>query len=178
MIFCLRRFNLYLPLALLIILTLAQGCQSADHKRRTEVATLRVHLEVNFDPTDRTKEVPIYRKNPISIPIDRSPLLTELQVKEARVVEDSIGGYALRVEFDKRGSWLLEQVTTGNRGKRLPVFCTFMSPTADAAEGRWLAAPLISKRIADGVLVFTPDASIEEARQIAVGLNNAAKKYQ
>jgi preprotein translocase subunit SecD len=177
MIFCLRRFNLYLPFAFMLVLIVVTGCQSADYKRRKEPATLRVHLETNFDPTDRTKEVPVFRKNPVNIPIDRSPLLTEMQIKEARVI-DVMGGYALRIEFDQRGSWLLEQVTTGNRSKRLPIFCTFMSPTGDAAEGRWLAAPIISQRIADGVLLFTPDASVEEAHQIAVGLNNAAKKYQ
>ena len=44
------------------------------------------------------------------------------------------------------------------------------------AEGRWLAAPRINKRIADGVLVFTPDATREEAEQIALGLNNLAQK--
>jgi hypothetical protein len=41
---------------------------------------------------------------------------------------------------------------------------------------RWLAAPVISHRIGDGVLVFTPDATREEAEEIALGLNNVAKK--
>ena len=41
---------------------------------------------------------------------------------------------------------------------------------------RWLAAPVINRRISDGVLVFTPDATREEAEEIALGLNNVAKK--
>ena len=41
---------------------------------------------------------------------------------------------------------------------------------------RWLAAPVISHRISDGVLVFTPDATREEAEEIALGLNNVSKK--
>ena len=43
---------------------------------------------------------------------------------------------------------------------------------------RWLAAPKISQPITNGLLIFTPDATEEEARQIVQGLNNAAKKYQ
>ena len=43
-------------------------------------------------------------------------------------------------------------------------------------EARWLAAPRISQRIKDGVLVFTPDATREEAERIVRGLNNVAIK--
>jgi hypothetical protein len=45
-------------------------------------------------------------------------------------------------------------------------------------ESRWLAAPVIPRRISNGVLTFTPDASREEADLIAIGLNNVAKKVQ
>jgi hypothetical protein len=41
---------------------------------------------------------------------------------------------------------------------------------------RWLAAPLISHRIANGVLAFTPDCSREEADQLVQGLNEASKE--
>ena len=44
--------------------------------------------------------------------------------------------------------------------------------------GRWLAAPLVQTHITDGLLVFTPDATREEADQIAAGLNTVAKKLQ
>ena len=37
-------------------------------------------------------------------------------------------------------------------------------------------APAVSKRISDGLFVFTPDASREEADEIVMGLNNVAKK--
>jgi hypothetical protein len=33
----------------------------------------------------------------------------------------------------------------------------------------------MNKRITDGVLVFTPDTTREEAENIALGLNNVAK---
>jgi hypothetical protein len=43
------------------------------------------------------------------------------------------------------------------------------------AIGRWLAAPLISHRMADGVLAFTPDLSRPEADQLVLGLNHVAE---
>jgi len=42
--------------------------------------------------------------------------------------------------------------------------------------GRWLAAPLINRRMADGMITFTPDASREETEKFVEGLNNSAKK--
>ena len=46
------------------------------------------------------------------------------------------------------------------------------------ANGRWLAAPLITHRIGDGVLAFTPDMSRAEADQFVLGLNNVAQFYR
>jgi hypothetical protein len=43
-------------------------------------------------------------------------------------------------------------------------------------QARWIAAPVIHGRISNGSLVFTPDASREEADEIARGLTNIAKK--
>ena len=37
---------------------------------------------------------------------------------------------------------------------------------------RWIAALLITRRIADGLLTFTPDASREEADAMVLGWNN------
>ena len=71
------------------------------------------------------------------------------------------------------GTALLEQCTTRNRGRRIAIFSQFGEKMKDY---RWLAAPVISRRITDGVLVFTPDATREEAEEIAAGLNNVAKK--
>ena len=45
-------------------------------------------------------------------------------------------------------------------------------------ETRWLAAPLITKRISDGVFIFTPDASKEETERIVNGLKNVIKQLQ
>lgn len=176
MIFWQRGFNTYLTAALFLVAFC--GCQSAEGKRRHSQATFRVHIETNLDPSGRAKSASVYRQAPVLIPIDQTPFLSEMQVKEARVKE-VVGGFAIEVQLDQRGTWLLEQYTTSNLGKRMAIFCQFMSPTKDnVGEGRWLAAPRIAHRITDGVLLFTPDATLEEAHQIVVGLNNSAKKLQ
>jgi hypothetical protein len=40
---------------------------------------------------------------------------------------------------------------------------------------RWVAAPTMTERIADGRLVFAPDATREEAERIVHGLNRVAE---
>lgn len=167
-----KRFNTYLLLALALVC----GCQSPETKRKKQFSTLRVHLEVNRDTTDRNELAPISRANPVMVNVQKSPFLTEASVKEAKVVE-VIGGFALRVGFDRQGVWLLEQYSTANLGKHVAIFSEFASPSDEKLnQGRWLAAPRINQRITDGVLVFTPDATREETEQIALGLNNLAKK--
>ena len=71
------------------------------------------------------------------------------------------------------GTVLLEECTAANRGRRIAIFSQFGEKIKDY---RWLAAPVITRRISDGVLVFTPDATREEAEEIALGLNNVSKK--
>jgi hypothetical protein len=103
--------------------------------------------------------------------------LTEARVTEARVV-DGVGGFAIRLQFDRQGTWLLESNSTANRGRRFAIFCVFNDlQNPKVVVGRWLAAPMIT-RITNGVLQFTPDATLEEAHQIVRGLNNVAKKLQ
>lgn len=173
MMFRSNRFNTYL---LVMALALVCGCKTTDSKK--QASTFRVHLEVNRDGTDRNKGVPIYRESPVLVNIERSPFLTEAQVTEARVV-DTVGGFALRVQLDRRGTWLLEQYTVANHGKRMAIFSQFVTdPKKHVTEGRWLGAPVITQRISDGVLLFTPDATRDEAYSIALGLNNVAKKLQ
>ena len=68
---------------------------------------------------------------------------------------------------------MLEQYSAANPGKHFAIFGQWGEKLAD---GRWLAAPLITHRIADGMLSFTPDMSREEADRLVLGLNNVAKK--
>ena len=101
------------------------------------------------------------------VTIAKEPILTEANIIAARVIE-SEGGYALEIKFDESGTWCLEQFTAANPGKHLVIFGQWGATMAD---GRWLGAPLITHRIGNGVLSFTPDASREEADQLVLGLN-------
>jgi hypothetical protein len=162
------RFNL--NLALLIALAALAGCSTS--KESKVQATLRVHLEVNPDQTGHSEAVPIYRATPIFLNVQRQPFLTEAFVEKAAVL-DTLGGFALQVQFDHMGSMLLEQYSAQNPGKHFAVAVQFGEKTGTA---RWLAAPSIGRRISTGTLVFTPDCTREEAEQIALGLNNVVTK--
>lgn len=168
---CWHRFNIYLSLVLAAAVVC--GCRtSSESKEKKALSTLRLHLESNHDKSGFNEAVPIYRAHPFMVNVEKIPFLNESNLSDARVV-DVVGGYALRVQFNHAGSALLEQYTATNRGKRIAVFCQFGE---DLREVRWLAAPVISRSIGDGVFVFTPDATREEAEQIALGLSNDIKQ--
>ncbi|MBI4660458.1 MAG: hypothetical protein HY735_16600 [Verrucomicrobia bacterium] len=162
-------FNIYL---LIIASSLLTGCETTQsNKRGKEASTLRLHLQANSDGTPHTTTASVYREKPIQVPISSNPFLTEIDLESAAVVEVQ-GGFAIQVQFNRHGALLLENVTTVSRGRHIAILSQF-------TETRWLAAPLISRRITDGTLVFTPDASREEADRIVRGLSNfivAARK--
>src|SRR5687768_4359396 len=156
---CSMRFNIYFLSALLVLLI---GCQSGSFSKK-KVSTLRLHLEVNADGTARNSPVPIYRNNPLYVNVENQPFLHEGSIRQATLVE-GLGGFELRVDFDRHGTWLLEQYSTAYKGKRAAIFSQF-------GPARWLAAPIMSERITNGVLIFTPDATREEAERLVEGLN-------
>lgn len=164
------RFNVYLLIASVALL--AVGCQSHKNDDDKKYSTLRLHVEVTQSIGDFSVYVPIYRQSPVQVNVDKDPFLTEVNVSEAKVM-DTIGGFALRIEFDHEGAMLLENYTTANPGRRIAMFSSF-GKTKE--ESRWLAAPRIDKRISNGVLIFTPDATRAEAERIVLGLNNVHKE--
>ena len=166
---CCRRFNTNLFLALFVGL-LATACKSPEEKKTAdEASTLRLYLETEFDTTgEKTTVVPVYRSSPVLIRISKEPLLDEGHLIDAEVV-NTVGGFAIQLKYDFRGTLTLESVTSTYRNQRLAIYCNF-------TEGRWLAAPKMATRVKDGVLVFTPDATREEAERIVRGLNNVATK--
>jgi preprotein translocase subunit SecD len=168
---CWYRFNIYLSLALAAAAVC--GCRTASERKESRLlSTLRLHLEAHRDTTGFNEAVPIYRDHPFKVNVEKIPFLNESNVAEAKVV-DVVGGYALRIQFKHGGTSLLEQYTASNLGKKIAVFSQFGDKLLEA---RWLAAPVISRRISDGVFIFTPDATREEAEQIALGLNNVVRK--
>lgn len=164
-------FNIYL--LCLAPLALAIGCRSPESRREQQVATLRVHLEVGRNMAGFSEEAPIFRANPITVNVTKDPILTESSLAAAKVITDSLGGFALQIQFDAHGTLVLEQYTATNPGKRLVIYADFGEKLT---EHRWLGAPVVPRRIANGVLTFTPDATREEAEQIALGWNNTAIK--
>ena len=132
-----------------------------------EEASLRLYLEVNVDGSDRNAPVSIGRQHPFVLNVEKRSFLTEFNVEKASVVE-SLGGFSISVRYNQEGAWILEQYTTANKGKHMAIAGEF-------GQMRWLAAPLINARIADGMLVFTPDATREECDRIVSGLNRVAE---
>lgn len=170
MSFYARRFNLYLLPVL--ALTLATGCASF-HKKDKDVAALRIHIESAARAPGVTQTISVLRADPVLVNIVTGPILTEANITAARLAETP-GGFAVELKFDEAGSWTLEQYSAANPGKHFAIFGQWGEKLAN---GRWLAAPLITGRMAGGTLVFTPDASCEEAEQLVKGLNLAARNY-
>ena len=170
MCFYALRFNLYLLLAALAL----TGCQADKPAKKSSkhVSSLRIHLENRAQIAGSGKTVEVLRAQPVLVTISPDPFLTEANVISATLLETP-GGHAIQIRFDESGTWTLEQFTSANPGRHLVIFCQWSDKPADS---RWLAAPLITRRNASGVLAFTPDASQEEADQIVIGLNNMAKK--
>ena len=174
MVIRLNRFNIYLVL----LVVLAAGCKTAESKHEKEVSTLQLRQEANPDPTGRTEQIAVYREHPVKFTVSRAPFLTESKVKEAKVI-DVVGGFALRIAFDKEGAMLLEEYTAATRGRHIAVFSQWVeAPDLKPNAGRWLAAPKIQTHITDGVFIFTPDATREECEKIAHGLNDVARDLQ
>ena len=164
-----RRFNLYL-LPVLLLAALAGGCQT--HKKKIgKVGAIRIHLEAAASVPGKSQPIQVLRSQPVVVLVGDDPVVTEQNLIGATLVE-SAGGFALRVRFDETGAWMLEQATAGNPGRHLVIFGQWGDTVS---QGRWLAAPLITHRIADGLVTFTPDASREEMSKLVEGLNNTAK---
>jgi len=164
------RFNLFLCLAFAMLFAVA--CHSAAEKKKKkeskETAYVELHLEVNRDGSPDNHEVTINTNSPYTINVDKMPFVDSGDLDEAVIVDD-LGGFMIRLKFNWRGTQLLDGASSANHNRRVAVFARW-------PEERWLASPMIHKRIADGVFTFTPDCSREEAVRIVRGLNNVAKK--
>lgn len=163
------RFNSNLCLKILATMVFATGCQSSKPRQTKEPASLRVHLQATDSRMDYAM-APVYRAAPVSIPIEKNPFLTEVNIADAQVTE-SQGVLALVIKLDQKGAWILENYTGANPGRNFAIFSQWGKK---AENSRWLAAPAISFRITDGVLSFTPDASKAECEEIVRGWRNVA----
>lgn len=157
------------------VVALFCGCQTGEHdKADKKIAALSVHIETNPGPDGTSQTISVLRSDPVSVTIDPNPILTEANLIAAKIIE-SPGGFAIELQFDESSTWTLEQFTAANPGRHFVIFGQWGDKAADS---RWLAAPLITHLISNGVLSFTPDASRDEAGQLVLGLNNVARKIQ
>ena len=154
---------------------LACGCQTGKKKEKKDaVSVLRVHLQASPNTVGSTANVSVLRSNPVGVTIAHDPILTEASVIAAHVIETP-GGFAIEIKFDETSSLMLEQYSSANPGLHFVIFGQWSEKIADS---RWMAAPLITRRIANGQLAFTPDITRDEANRFVLGLNNVAKKLK
>ena len=172
---CWYRFNIYLALALAAAAVC--GCQtSGESKAKKLLSTLRLHLEASRDGTKA-------QRSP-SRSIASSPFMVNVEKDAFPRRGECVWGQSCRCGRGLRSAHPVRpcghrhcwsSTPPANRGKKIAVFCQFGEKLKNV---RWLAAPVISRRISDGVFIFTPDATREEAEEIALGLNNVFKKRQ
>jgi hypothetical protein len=164
-----NRFNIFL--LVLLVLGLACGCKTEERKRKKVLATFRLHADMRKDGKGESQTAAINRDQPVKITVEKVPFVTEQYLQEVGIVEGP-GGWMISVQLDREGMMLLEQATAIH-GRRVAVFSQWDPEDSEKLnEGRWLAAPRIQNHVTDGRLVFTPDATREEAERIVLGLNN------
>ena len=157
----------------MVTLALVAGCATEQEKKDKQPAGLRVHIENKAVTAGSAQPITLLRSAPVALNIAPEPILTEANILTATVM-DSPGGFVVEVKFDETGGWTLEQFSASNPGRHFALFGQWGEKLKDS---RWLAAPLIDHRISNGILIFTPDATREEAQQLVKGLNVSAKKY-
>jgi hypothetical protein len=172
MMFRLLRFNIILTV--LVCISLCTACQTEERKKKKTAAMISLHMEVSPFEKEQSETISMPRDNPFNINITKESFLNESDLSDAKVIEGK-GGFAISLRFDRRGQWLLEQYTSVNKGRRVVIECAF---GPKLKEKRWIAAPVITRHVSDGILTFTPDATREEAEEMVLGLNNVAKKIQ
>ena len=162
------RFN---PYFFLLVVAFVAGCKTTGERNRDRaISTFRLHLEGNPGGTEPTAVIQIAG---VELYVNNLPFLDETSVTNAAVVDTRDGGFAIRVQYDRHGTLVLDSVTTENRGRRTAIFTQYGAGKLE--HSRWLAAPYGSP-ITDGVLLFTPTATRQESEEIVLGLNNVAKK--
>jgi preprotein translocase subunit SecD len=164
-----RRFNLYLLLA--VTLALVSGC-AAFKKKAPQTAALHIHIESDASQSKASRSISLLRSEPVVVNVVTEPILTEEDITSAKLMA-APGGFVVELQFDETGSWTLEQFSASSPGKHLVIYGQWGDKLAN---GRWLAAPSINRRMAGGTLTFTPDASREETEQLVNGLNAYAKQ--
>ncbi len=151
------------------------GCasdRSDRESRRKEQDTInhvRVHLESRHDIPERAMIAKVGGSDDLRFAVEKMPILTELHVEKASLLED-LGGFKVELDLNPMGARILESYSSAAMGRHLLIM------TELDGEATWIAAPIIEKRISDGILAFTPIASREDMNRLVTGLNQAVEK--
>ena len=146
--------------AIFLVAGVVAGCASAP-----PVQTLRFHEQV-------TGNLPVQHARPVFVPSTRQqlvvnpfPTLSEHDVRAARV-EATIGGDAIRLQFDAHGANALAEMTTRLRGQSVVVF----------VNERPIAVLLVEHANATGELLLTGDLTDEQTQALVDSLNNVTNR--
>jgi len=166
-----RAFKTFMLLVAALQLTACSSSSDGKPKKDKEITTLRLHMESNAYSPERTSLIPIGRGPLMYVRLDKPWVLNEGDVLRASVIDniDNTGTWAIAVQFDGHGTILLDNITSRYHLMRIGIWARY-------TEARWLAAPMITRRITNGLFVFTPDCSREEAERIVLGLNHVARQ--
>ncbi|MSU33949.1 MAG: hypothetical protein EXS36_02340 [Pedosphaera sp.] len=130
-----------------------------------------MHLESNEFGGLGTTRIKVLRSAPVELLVLKEAFVDERDIQQARVIASSEGGFMIAVQMNTHGQLVLQMESTANRNRRIAVWSNW-------TVSRWLAAPQITRTIEDGIFIFTPDCSREEADRIVRGLNNVAIKLK
>jgi hypothetical protein len=179
------RFNLFF----LLIAVALSGCASTpEAKKRREEAKEGTQIRVFREATDFTgraadagsigiSKAKFPRVEPVEITVQKSPILDERDVKNARVIDTDVPDqFVIGVEFTEHGALVLQMNSVAIQGRRLVIAGRWSD--GKIAQSRWLSAPVVRRAFDQGVLVFTPDCTRDEADRIVRGLNNVAVKLE
>ncbi len=171
----LLRFNIIL---LLLCCIVPVGCQTTKKDDKTaaikkkykkEKVMLQFHLAGR--PSAGGRNIRLSNNN-VQVSVDANPFLDFRSIEGAQLIEDQYG-YAIQVQFNSHGAFVLDTVTTEHRGKSIAI-----GATQPKVEQTWLAAPAIQERNSSGFLTFTPDVTRDEAERIVYGVRNVVKEMK
>lgn len=146
-----------------------QEKRTRKSKKPKPVKHVRVYVETRHDIAERSLAATVGKSNPMAFQVEKLPILNEVHVEQAALIEEA-GTYQVQLRFNSLGSRVLEAYSAGAVGRH------FVIMTQIDEEARWIAAPLIRRRLGDGVLRFVPDASREDMQRLVNGLNGEIAK--
>ncbi|MDP3997203.1 MAG: protein translocase subunit SecD [Candidatus Andersenbacteria bacterium] len=122
---------------------------------RREVAPDEAAQQYNIDSQDAENAGPIFERTQ----------LTGKNLKRATVSFGSVNGTPeVNLEFDGEGADLFAQLTKDNLQKRIAIYL----------DGSPISAPVVQSEITNGKAVISGGFTIDEAKQLAQGLNAGA----